>query len=489
MDWKEITPNEDYTENMPRVNLVYDVVGGEFLLKKRDNERPGTYLRVINPLDISEYNRRLNTSYRKSAVFYNVTSRTLDGLLGMLYRIDPIVPELPNMLEYVETDIDGGGIGLNQQSHAVSSEVVQVGRHGLLTDIPVKEDGGVTTIADVSAGFRPFVKRYNALNIIDWSESTVNGVSKPDLVVLMETITHFVDDMRIKRETKEMLRILRLTDGKYTQQLWVEGDPAPGEEFEIFDGAGNNFGEIPFVIIGSENNDLSVDPPPLESLSRVNVGHYRNSADLEHSSFHLSAATPHIADDNYKSVSTNPNNKDSAIQNFGESSVVVTGSGGTFSYVQPSPNVLANDLAKNKEEQMVALGAQLVLSSGGAETAEAVRTKRAADTSMLAIIGVNVSDGYTKSLNWMAKFLNVEFDGEYELNSNFFDVKLTPQERQQIIMEWQSGLYPARVAREQLQMAKVIPVNEDLNILQGEVDNELSSVDLTPQDNPPVVSN
>lgn len=478
MKWHEIEPNEEYQENLPRVQLVYDVVGGEFLLKKRDIERPGTYLRVINSLDISEYNKRLNASYRKSAVFYNATGRTLVGLLGMLYRVEPIIPELPGMMEYVKTDIDGNGMGINQQSHAVSSEVIQVGRHGLLTDMPIKEDGSVTTIADVSNGLRPFVKRYDALDIIDWDESVVNGLTKPNLIVLMETSTHFVDEMRIKKESKKRFRILRLTDSKYTQQLWVEGEDQPEEEFEILDGAGNVFDEIPFVVIGSENNDLSIDPLPLESVARINIGHYRNGADLEHSSFQLSAATPHIADDNYKNVLTDPNNKTSTVQKFGESSIIVTGSGGKFEFVQPSPNVLANDLAKNKEDQMIALGAQLISDSGGVETAEAVRTKRAADTSMLSIVGINVSDGYTKSLNWMARFLNIDFEGEYQLNSNFFDIKLTPQERQQIIVEWQSGLYPARIAREQLQMSKVISIDEKLDELQEEVDGELSVVSL-----------
>lgn len=478
MKWHEIEPNEEYRENLLRVQLVYDVVGGEFLLKKRDTERPGTYLRVINSLDISEYNKRLNASYRKSAVFYNATGRTLVGLLGMLYRVEPIIPELPSMMEYVKTDIDGNGMGINQQSHAVSSEVIQVGRHGLLTDMPIKEDGSVTTIADVSNGLRPFVKRYNALDIVDWDELVINGLTKPNLIVLRETFTHFVDEMRIKKETKKRFRILRLTDNRYTQQLWVEDEDKPEEEFEILDGAGNVFDEIPFVVIGSENNDLSIDPLPLESVARINIGHYRNGADLEHSSFQLSAATPHISDDNYKHTLASPNNKTSTNQKFGESSIVVTGTGGKFEYVQPSPNVLANDLAKNKEDQMVALGAQLISDSGGVETAEAVRTKRAADTSMLSIVGINVSDGYTKSLNWIARFLNIDFEGEYQLNSNFFDIKLTPQERQQIIVEWQSGLYPARIAREQLQMSKVISIDEKLDELQEEVDGELSVVSL-----------
>lgn len=478
MGWEDIKPNVEYVMNFPRWQRVHDVIDGEYQLKKRDEEKNGTYLRVINPLDLSQYNKRLNISYRKSAVLYNATGRTLIGLLGMLYRVEPTIPELSELMEYVKTDIDGNGMGINQQSHAVSSEVIQIGRHGLLTDIPMKDDGIVTTVADVQNGFRPFVKKYNATDIIDWNQSFINGMITLDLVVLLEMVTTFVDEQRIKRETKKRYRILRLTDGKYTQQLWVEGDESPGKKIEIIDGSGKLWDEIPFEIIGSENNDPVTDFAPLEPLVDVNIGHYRNSADLEHSSFQLSAATPWIADDRYKSDQNNPNNKNTKTQKFGETSVVVMGKGGQFGYAQPNPNVLANDLAKNKEQQMVALGAQLISEGGGAETAEAVRTKKSADASMLSIIGVNVSNGYTKSLGWIARFLNVDFEGEFQLNSNFFDTKLTAQERQQIVVEWQSGLYPVRVAREQLQASKVISSDEDLDVLQEEVDGELSGVNL-----------
>lgn len=479
MIWEDIKSNVEYDLNFPRWQRVTDTVGGEYQLKKRDDEKWGTYLRVINPMDLSEYNKRLNISYRKSAVLYNATGRTLIGLLGMLYRVEPIVPELPDMMEYIKTDIDGNGMGINQQSHAASSQIIQIGRHGLLTDIPTREDGMVTTVADVQNGFRPFVKKYNAASIIDWNQSFINGMMMLDLVILVEMIIMFSDEHMIKREVKKRYRILRLRDGKYTQQLWVEGDISPGEEIEILDGSGKSWDEIPFEFIGSENNDPVIDFAPLESLTDVNIGHYRNSADLEHSSFQLSAATPWIADDRYSSQQNNPNNKSSKIQKFGETSVIVMGNGGQFGYAQPSPNVLANDLAKNKEQQMVALGAQLISEGGGTETAEAVRVKKSADSSMLSTIGVNVSNGYTKSLGWIARFLNVDFEGEFKLNSNFFDVKLTAQERQQIVVEWQSGLYPVRVAREQLKAAKVISSDEDLEILQDEVDGELSAVDLT----------
>jgi len=479
--WEDIKPNVEYVLNFPRQQRVNDVVDGEYRLKKRDEEKPGTYLRVINPLDVSDYNKRLNASYRKSAILYNATGRTLIGLLGMLYRVEPTIPELPELMEYIETDIDGNGMGINQQSHAVSSEVIKIGRHGLLTDIPIKKEGKEekpTTIADVQNGFRPFTKKYNATDIIDWNQSSINGMMTLDLVVLLEMVSIFADEHRIKREIKKRYRILRLTEGKYTQQLWVEGDDSPGEEIEIIDGSGEPWDEIPFEFIGSENNDPSIDFAPLESLTDVNIGHYRNSADLEHSSFQLSAATPWIADDRYSSVQSNPNKKDTNTQKFGETSIIVMGNGGQFGYAQPSPNVLANDLAKNKEQQMVALGAQLISEGGGTETAEAVRTKKAADTSMLSIVGINVSNGYTKSLGWIARFLNVDFKGEYQLNKNFFDSKLTPQERQQIVVEWQSGLYSVRIARKQLQASNVISSDEDLGKLQVEVDGELPGVDL-----------
>lgn len=478
--WKDIKPNPAYTDRLPRWNKVHDVVDGEHAVKKRDNDTPGTYLRIINPSDVSEYNKKLNISYRTSAAFYKATGRTLNGLLGMMFLSAPVLPELPDIMSYVTTNFDGNGMGINQQVYGSSSQIIQVGRDGLLTDMPINESGEVITIADVENGKSPFTRRYKANNITDWNWQPVNGVMVLNLVILLEEVTKFTHNDMLERKTIRQYRILRLRETGYTQQVWKEDELTPEEEITVLDGTGKPWSEIPFEFVGSQDNNPVIDEAPLEGLADVNIQHYRNSADLEHSSFQLSNGTLHIADTVYRQQATKPNDKSEKTQTLGANSVILTGTQGKAEIVQPSPNTLADKLLTNKEQQMVALGAQLISEGGAAETAEAARIKASGDASVLQVISVNVSNGFTQSLKWHAQFLNVEFEGEYLLSKKFFEIKLTPQERQQIIVEVQSGVYPMRVAREQLQAGGVINSDEDLEKIQDEVETELvNAVDLS----------
>ena len=61
------------------------------------------------------------------------------------------------------------------------------------------------------------------------------------------------------------------------------------------DAKGNLLSFIPFVIVGSDINDFSEQSIPLESIARLNLAHYRNSADYEDSVFRCGQVQPVIS--------------------------------------------------------------------------------------------------------------------------------------------------------------------------------------------------
>ena len=76
--------------------------------------------------------------------------------------------------------------------------------------------------------------------------------------------------------------MLRLnTDKQYTQQLYDENGDAITEEIVIRGANGQPFDYIPFQFIGSRDNLPNIDEPILYDIARVNIGHFRNSADQE----------------------------------------------------------------------------------------------------------------------------------------------------------------------------------------------------------------
>src|SRR5512140_1625003 len=126
--------------------LIRDCLEGQAKIKSAKD----TYLPRPNASDTSDENKKRYDAYIQRAVFYNVTRRTLDGLVGQVFIREP-VSEIPDRLDPLVEDIAGGGVGLIEQSKKTLSDVVSFGRSGLLVDYP--ETDGPVTVAQQEAGF------------------------------------------------------------------------------------------------------------------------------------------------------------------------------------------------------------------------------------------------------------------------------------------------------------------------------------------------
>jgi len=484
----EINPCPEYSRMIHRYNRVRDIVNGEYRLKENDLDQiSGTtvttstssistrYLRYINPGDKSDYNKQRNIGFINGARLFNATTRTLSGLMGMSYRVPPKDPELASSMTYLIDNVDGAGTSLIQQAKSTSWNVTQIGRHGLLTDMPRNDEGKEITLADVNAGFRATIQEYTAENIQDWNETIIGGAKVLDLLVLREISSCYCDAFRIKREDVEIKRVYRLTDGVVTVQLCKrekEGGFTGGKEIVVKTASGKSISRIPFSFPGSVDNSPKPDLLPLEPLTDTNLGHYQESANLRSSSYQLSAAQPVIADDNYANEAANKRGQNKIVD-MGEESTIILGSGGTFSFHSPDPNNISSDLLMKDEERMVALGAQLVLGSGQAETAEAARIKRSSDVSTLDSISMNVGDAYTQRIKDAYEFMGVEWnDAQYLLSRDFFDTDLTPEQAVKIVEVWQKGAISKAVLDTKLQSGGVISEDVDLEEMNEAIEEE-----------------
>jgi len=499
-----IEPNVEFMRYSRRWKKMRDIIDGEDRLKDNDlrivgysqgtsqvqsydvlsNSNIHSYLRIINPSDKSAYNKERNAGYICGARLFNATSRTLDGLMGMLFKHESDKPELGE-LEYLLKNIDGSGTTIDQQAKGVASDTLSLGRDGLLTDMPRKETGGQVSMADVEGGFRPSIKEYKAESIIDWHESTIDGVMTLDLVVLLEVIYDFADDdkLQIKRTPTNRYRIYRLKDSVVSVQVYKESNGSLDltEEVAVSGPNGIPLSRIPFSFIGSINNTPDIDRIPLEPVADLNLGQYQESANLSSSSYQLSAAQPWVADDNYQTFNSSENDSggDSEIE-LGEQAVFILGTGGTYNVTAAPANTMASELVKTYGEQMIEAGAQLVTSGGGAETAEAARIKHGSNMSILHMVAENISDAYNKAFGFAAIFMGVEFDEDspLKMNTDFFESKLTPDDLRAVIEAWQSGAISKPVLDRHLVKGKVIPKDVDLKAMNTEIETEDTGPDL-----------
>ncbi|MCF5010505.1 DUF4055 domain-containing protein [Pseudomonas lactis] len=421
-----------------------------------------------DPENKSPENQARYKQYKKRAMFLNVTGRTRTGLMGAVFRKTAEL-SLPTAVEYLKENASGDGTSLEQLSKESVGECLDTGRGGFLVDFPrVAAESGVSSMADLATR-RALIHFYDALAIIDWEEQVIDGVKRLVYVNLQECVTEF-NPAELSRETYNQNRVLLLIDGKYVQRVYKKGTD-DYEEAIPTDKAGNAFDHIPFSFYGAQNNDASIDKSPLEDLADVNILHYGNSATVEESGFISSQPTLFITSDISADefIKANPNG-----MQIGSRRGHLLGKTGSADLVQAEESQLARTLMKDKEEQMLMIGARIVQQGGGAETAEAVRIRYSSDNSVLGTIAGNVSEALKRAILDAERFMIGEPDEAgtvFWLNQAFFDETMTAQDIMAQVQLWQQGFIAKSDVRVNLRQGGVLEADRT----DEKIDQELAS--------------
>lgn len=423
---------------LPSYGLIRDCIAGQETIKKKGDK----YLPRPNSADVSDENRERYNAYKERAVFYNVTQKTLEGLVGQIFMRAPVV-EVPAGLESVVENADGSGVSAEQTAKKLANYVVAFGRGGLLSDYP--QVGIAATKAELENGFaKPTIKAYSPFDIINWRTVAIGSKKLLSLVVLHETYISSDDGFEMKES--DQWRVLRLTNFGYSVEIWRKGTSQPGGATGIYqrvegpifptDASGNNFEEIPFTFAGSENNDEDPDLPPMYDLAALNIAHYRNSADYEESCFMVGQPTPYFT--GLTEAWVEQVLKGSIA--LGSRGAVPLPAGADAGLLQCEPNTMPMEAMTHKETQMVALGAKLVEQAEVQQTATQAEIQNTSEVSTLTSCAKNISTAMQKAFEWCAKFTGEEGAKlKFELSTDFDLAKLQPAERAQTIAEWQAG--------------------------------------------------
>ncbi|WP_434695176.1 DUF4055 domain-containing protein [Pseudomonas sp. Z1-14] len=461
---------QEYSDALPGWQLVKRCVAGP-----REVRKYNEYLPMPDPLNQSPENIARYEQLKKRAMFLNVVGRTRIGLLGAVFRKTAEI-ELPAAIDYLLENASGDGSSLEQLSKESTGECLDTGRGGLLVDFPkvqLPEGQTALTVAQ-AANARAYVHFYCAESIINWREDVIDGVRRLVLVVLHEKINEPTAD-GFEFTAKDQYRALMLRDGRYVQSVHSSENPE-GEETEPKDKTGKPFDHIPFHFFGAESNDASIDKSPLEDLAEVNILHYGNSATVEESGFISSQPSLFITTDIDPSefVKLNPNG-----MHIGSRRGHNLGKNGTAIMLQANETQLARELMKDKEEQMLMIGARIVQQGSGAETAEAVRIRYSSDNSVLGTIAGNVSEAVRLALFDAQRFMVGAVDEKgtvFWLNQEFFDQAMDAQAITAQVQLWQQGIIAKRDLRVNLRKGAVL-----------EADRTDEDIDADREDDAPVL--
>jgi len=448
--------HEAYQENLPIWELGRDSVKGAPAIKKKQTK----YLPMPNSLDQSTENKQRYNDYLQRACYVNFTGQTKEGLIGMAFLKEPVI-EIKEPLTYLEESTDGGALSLTQFTRKMLSDTLEVGRSGILVDYPSIPDGLTKIETD---GINANILRYKAENIINWRTEKVNGDSVLSLVVLNEQVEKPSDD-GFSTEDVTYYRVLKLEDNIYSQLVYND-DEELISVIEPTKSDGSRWNNIPFTFIGSENNNEDVDKPVLADIAEANISHFINSADYEESSHQVGQPTPWLAGLTQGWVDSVMDGKITV----GSRAAIFLPENGSAGLLQADPNSMPMEGMRQKEDQMVKIGARIIADNSGTETAEAAKIRFSGQNSKLAAVIGNIEDAIKKAFGWAGEFMGGDGEIEFTLNRQFYDSTIDPQKLIANIQMLDRGVIGMTDFRQMLRKAA------DITRTDEEIESEATNV-------------
>jgi hypothetical protein len=448
------TPNEEYTAHTAQWTRIRDAITGQDAVSLKAS----SYLRRPDSMSRSDFSQ-----YAEAASWFPATSRTVAGLVGAVFRKEPTtdVPD-PNVLD----DITGTGQDVITFAKALTSEVLSMGRAGVLVDV---------------ANGTPYLARYIAESILNVRTATVDGRPVVSLIVLQENAKRPKQEDRFMTETVERFRVLELArpegGGNPVYMVSVferRTGRRMGEEFVLIEGPivpvrrGKPLDYIPFFFFGPTDLSPSIEQSPILGLVDVNISHYRTSAEHENSLWY--AGTPQYVVSGQWAGGESPNELQ-----VGAMSVWLLEKDGRAEVLQGSAeNVGAlREALEDKERRMSVLGARLLepQQKGGVEAAEAIALRHRGEESILASVAATVSKGMTRAL----KTLFWWFGGDnpkvsFELNRDFLPATMPPEGVVKLVSAWTSGGIGGKALFRQLQDGERIPAEWEFDDFTDDIE-------------------
>lgn len=416
-----------------------DCAMGEQEIKKNGTR----YLPQMEGMSQKEY-----AAYVDRATFYNMVSRTVNGLHGSLFRREPTIEGVPDRLKPALQRMGKGKENLFLLMRMAGFEIIQMGRYGVLLDRG--QDGS-----------EPYLTSYLAENIMDWTVVEREGRFVLGEVILRE-IEMARDPKTYHRQYYANYRRLRLDpDGVYRQYLYRSNGRTDADITKVPDevieptNRGVPFDYIPFVFLAPTSNNPDVEKSPLLDIAHLNISHYKSYAHLEHGRFYTGMPIYYCQVEGGAergSYTLGP----SVVWEVGpnEKPGVIEFNGHGLTFLQ--------DALAQKEAQVAALGGRLLgQGSGAAESDNALQMKDRNEQSLLLGIAYSLDDGFTQLVRWWAWWQDVpesELDAILvETNKEFLLDKASAREFRAIQAMYLDGLIPIEVVYDYLKRASVIP--------------------------------
>ena len=395
---------------LPDLMLVRDVAAGQ----RRITERTTTYLPQHPKEEPANYRIRLGRP-----TFFNAFMRTLEGLVGMVFRTSPeLGDDVPKVVEEHWENIDKEGNHGEVFLKTVFADALEAGHCAIFVDYPAIPNPATVTRADERAlDLRPYWVHVRKDEVMNFRTSRSQGGERVLDQITLRFRTHEQDEA-FGDKLVVRYRVYQRIDGTVRWEIWQEGEdkiPRPtGERGVIL-----KQDRIPIVFIYGRQTGFGESRPPLLDLANLNILHYQTNADYFHAMHIACVPVPVAIGMQEGALVVGPNASLSLPQ------------GGDFKYVETSGAALAaaRQALEDLEGQMAVMGLSLLQGEKrAAETAEAKRLDKSEKDSALSTAARALQDGVEQALMFHANYLGEQQAGSITINQDFMAEAMTPDQ-------------------------------------------------------------
>lgn len=445
----------DYTYWSEIWESIRDAEIGEIEVKRKGEK----YLPRQKTHDKDQYK-----SYLRRAVFYNMTSRTLNALYGTVFRRNPKIGGMDRRLMQRSKNITKEGMSLHLLAKTAVKEVLAVGRFGMLVD------------ANPDGTGNPYIACYTAENILDWQMAEINGRWVLSKVTLRE-IFYDRDSHWSPYEYRSRFRVLVLEHDEdtnahvYVQYVYLDNDSATNRIPDLDQAPtsvvmptvrGEPLDYIPFQIIGPFTNYPDVQRPPILDIVTLNYSHYMSYAQLEQALFYTGSPVFTVQQEN----GTDPGEYE-----VGPDVVWILGANESANLMEFNGRGLQHleNALRNKEDQIASIGGRMMpgTSRGAAESDNALIMQERNEQTLLLNLADTVDEGMTWTLgvwaDWNNASPNTIANITFEVNRDFLIKDAGAREFRAIHQMYTDGVLPIDVVYDYLRKFEVIPEWMDLD--------------------------
>ena len=434
---------QSHLEDCIKMRTVFE---GDKAIKKNAE----TYVPKNKGVDKADYNAIIQRS-----VFENFTEATAKGISGLIFAKEPTI-SLPTSLELLKENIDMDDNTIVDLSQNIVNELMEVGRCGLLIDVPNIDTTGMTKPQTDALNIRAFTKLYKSETIINWRYEAINSVNKLTLLVLHEVYEDWTD--RFTSTLKNRYRVYSLIDNVCYVELFEENDKTFNNTMDlkpvIVKGSTINY--IPFIPLTYK--DISIIPvkPPLMDIANINLNYY--GVAVERRNVIHFVGNPFF-------MGSGINTRDSA----GNELTITLGSSIAQIFQEPNADMKivetqGTGLAFNEsylndcKSTMAALGARLLVPEANAQISEnTMQMKTAGYRATIMQIANTASRAITQALKIIAEWEGQNPDEvKLELNTDYNLSEMDAQTITALVTAWQTGAIRQEDMFKKLQKGEII---------------------------------